>query len=169
MTSNRRLAVMIAGVVLASILSGSATTLGARAVDERSVVAASAIEGAAEHSGPARERRIAAGERLFNGSCAMCHGTNGAGMARLIPPLARSDFIGADRRRAVAVVVNGYRGKLTVNGGEYNAEMPRLSQFSDAEFADILSYVFTAWGNDAGVVSAEEVAAARVTGQATAR
>ncbi len=169
MTTHRRAAVMVIGLALESVLYGMGSTAHAAVGEANAVAATSKVDAAAERSGSARERRLIAGQALFNGSCAMCHGSNGTGMARLIPPLARSDFIDADPRRAVAVVVNGYRGRLKVNGGDYNAEMPRLTRFSDAEFADILTYVFNAWGNDWGVVTAEQVAAARNAGNGMER
>jgi nitrite reductase (NO-forming) len=52
-------------------------------------------------------------------------------------------------------------GPVTVNGNEYNSVMPPMSQLTDDEVANILTYVLNSWGNDDGTVTSPEVAAVR--------
>src|SRR3954469_18738834 len=68
--------------------------------------------------------QIKAGQALFAGTCSVCHQANGAGMAGVFPPLAKSDFFAGDIKRAINVVLHGLSGKVTVNGQEYNSVMP---------------------------------------------
>ncbi|MGH8286585.1 MAG: copper-containing nitrite reductase, partial [Steroidobacteraceae bacterium] len=77
------------------------------------------------------EQQVAAGAALFNGTCSVCHQDTGAGLPDVFPPLARSDYLLADRKRAIALVLNGLSGPVTVNGKTYNSVMPPMSQLND--------------------------------------
>lgn len=86
----------------------------------------------------------------------------------MFPPLAKSDFLGADPKRAVGVVLNGLSGKVTVNGKDYNSVMPPMNQLNDDEVANILTYVLNSWDNPGGSVSADDVKKARASKPAAA-
>ncbi len=117
---------------------------------------------AAEFTGTAtKEQRIAAGRVLYNGTCSVCHQQNGEGLANVFPPLAKSDYLMADNKRAIEIVLNGLSGPVTVNGNDFNSVMPPMSQLNDDEIANILSFALNSWGNENGVVSSEDVAAVR--------
>jgi nitrite reductase (NO-forming) len=79
----------------------------------------------------------------------------------VFPPLAGSDLLKADPKRAIHIALNGLIGKVTVNGVEYNSIMPPMSQLIDDELANILTFVLNEWGNDGGRVKASEVVAVR--------
>ncbi|MBS0376816.1 MAG: nitrite reductase, copper-containing [Proteobacteria bacterium] len=104
-----------------------------------------------------------AGEKLFTGTCSVCHQATGQGLEGVFPPLAKSDFLMADLKRAIGIVLNGLTGPVTVNGKTYNSVMPPMSQLNDDEVANILTYVRNAWGNEDATVSAAEVAEIRKT------
>ena len=108
-----------------------------------------------------KEQRISAGGVLYNGTCSVCHQQNGEGLAGVFPPLANSDYLMADTRRAIEVVLNGLTGPVTVNGSDFNSVMPPMSQLNDDEIANILTFVLNNWGNEDGVVSSDDVAAVR--------
>src|SRR4051812_15436214 len=101
--------------------------------------------------------QVKAGQALVSGTCSGCHQANGAGMAGVFPPLAKSDFLGTDPKRAVDVVLHGLSGKVTVNGQEYNSVMPPMNQLNDDEVANILTYVFNSGGNPGGAISKDDV------------
>ena len=103
------------------------------------------------------EEQVKAGAVLFNGTCSVCHQNDGAGVANVFPPLAKSDFLAADKKRAIGIPLNGLTGPVTVNGQPYNSVMPPMSQLNDDEIANILTYVLNSWGNPGGRVSTEEV------------
>jgi nitrite reductase (NO-forming) len=109
------------------------------------------------------EQQVRAGESRFTGTCSVCHQANGQGLEGVFPPLAKSDFLMADKQRAIGIVVNGLNGKVTVNGKTYDSVMPPMSQLTDDEIANILTYVRNSWGNKGDAVSAAEVAQIRKT------
>ena len=104
-----------------------------------------------------------AGEALFAGTCSVCHQANGAGLPSVFPPLAKSDYLAADPKHAIDVVLRGLTGKLKVNGGNYDSVMPPMNQLNDDEVANILTYVLNSWGNPGGRISTEDVKKARAT------
>ena len=106
------------------------------------------------------DARIARGAVVFFENCASCHQGEGEGVATEVPPLAESDFLNEDKARAIDIVVNGLDGEVVVNGHEFAGRMPSLG-LSDDDIADVLTYVFSQWGNTAQVVLPEEVVAAR--------
>ena len=101
------------------------------------------------------------GSRVFAAACLACHQADGKGLPGAFPPLADSDYLKADPKRAIGIVLHGLTGAVTVNGKEFNSVMPPMPQLSDAEIADVLTYVMNSWGNDLGVVTAADVAAVR--------
>ncbi len=107
------------------------------------------------------DEQIAAGKELFNGTCATCHQPNGAGMAGVFPPLAKSDYFAADKTRLASVILHGLQGPVTVNGKDYNSIMPPMNQLTDDEVAQLSTYVLNSWGNPGGHVTKDEAAAAR--------
>jgi nitrite reductase (NO-forming) len=79
----------------------------------------------------------------------------------VFPPLAGSDFLMSDKLRAVNIAVHGLKGRVTVNGQEYDNVMPPMGHLSDAELANILTFVRSNWGNSGEAVSPDEVAKER--------
>jgi nitrite reductase (NO-forming) len=116
-------------------------------------------------AGNTKAGQVRAGEKLFAGTCSVCHQNNGQGLEGVFPPLAKSDFLMGDVKRAIGIVLNGLNGKVTVNGKTFNSVMPPMSQLNDDEIANILTYVRNSWGNVDGTVSSAEVAEIRRTTQ----
>jgi nitrite reductase (NO-forming) len=134
--------------------------LGDKAVAEgTSVVRETAV--AMQAGSVTKEQQLDAGKVLYNGTCSVCHQNNGGGMAGVFPPLAGSDYLMADTRRAIGIVLNGLTGPVTVNGQNYNSVMPPMSQLTDDEVANIMTYVLNSFGNENGVVSSGEVTEVR--------
>lgn len=106
------------------------------------------------------EQRIARGAAVFLENCASCHQGQGQGIEGEVPPLAGSDFLNADKERAIRVVANGLDGEVVVNGHEFASRMPSLG-LSDDDVSSVLTYVFSQWGNSGQVVLPEEVTAIR--------
>jgi nitrite reductase (NO-forming)/hydroxylamine reductase len=105
--------------------------------------------------------QIAAGETVFKAACIPCHQPDGKGLPGMFPPLAGSDFLQADKKRAVGIVLHGLQGKVTVLGKTFDAAMPPMSQLSDSDIANVLTFVLNSWGNSGGSVSTGEVAQIR--------
>jgi nitrite reductase (NO-forming) len=107
-----------------------------------------------------RDERVTFGRRVYDQNCVACHQRNGAGLPPAFPPLAQSDFLNADKRRAIGVLIGGLQGSITVNGITYNGVMPAL-RLDDDDIASVLTYVYSQWGNRGHDVTPAEVAAVR--------
>jgi nitrite reductase (NO-forming) len=107
--------------------------------------------------------QITMGERIYAQNCAACHQPDGSGLAGAFPPVARSDYLNADVNRAIGVVLNGLSGPITVNGVQYNSLMPALA-LNDEDVANVLTYVYSQWGNNGSRVSPDQVKAVRAAG-----
>lgn len=110
------------------------------------------------------EEKIARGKRIYETSCFACHQTSGEGMPGAFPPLAKSDYLN-NKNKAISAVIHGLEGKVTVNGKEYNSVMP-AQVLSDEDAANVLTYVYSAWGNSKKVVTPADVKAVRASGKA---
>jgi nitrite reductase (NO-forming) len=116
--------------------------------------------GQGERRAQSPAERIELGQAVYERNCAACHQANGAGLPGAFPPLARSDFLNADKARAIGIVVSGLQGPITVNGDEYNGVMP-AQRMDDHDIANVLTYVYSQWGNAGHVVTEAEVDAVR--------
>ncbi len=114
------------------------------------------------------QEQIDAGKALFAGTCSTCHQPEGQGMDGVFPPLAASDYIKANPKRVPEVILHGLVGPVTVNGKDYNSNMPPMSQLTDDEVANISTYVLNSWGNPGGRVSKADAAAVRTKKPANA-
>jgi mono/diheme cytochrome c family protein len=103
-----------------------------------------------------KAERIQLGRRLFGSICAACHQTTGLGRANMFPPLAGSDFLNANKTRAINIVIFGRQGEVIVNGMKYNNNMPSFP-LSDQDIANVLTYVYNSFGNSGLEVKPEEV------------
>lgn len=106
------------------------------------------------------EQRMEHGAKVYAANCAACHQANGAGIAGAFPPLAGSDYLMADKDRAIGVVLHGLEGPVTVNGQAYNSVMPALG-LSDDDAASVLTYVRSSWGNKGDLIGQQDVAKVR--------
>jgi mono/diheme cytochrome c family protein len=102
------------------------------------------------------------GAVVFSGHCAACHQATGQGLPGVFPPLALSEYVNGDPARLARLVLRGLTGPVTVAGASVNGAMPAWAdQLTDTEVAAVLTYVRSHFGNRAGPVSADAVAAAR--------
>ena len=104
-----------------------------------------------------------AGEVTFMGVCSACHQRNAAGLPGVFPPLASSDYLMADKRRSIEVILRGLSGPITVNGANFSGAMPAFANLTDHEIADVLTYVRSHSGNRGDAVTTAEVAAVRAS------
>ncbi|NWK55615.1 ThuA domain-containing protein [Verrucomicrobiaceae bacterium N1E253] len=103
----------------------------------------------------------ARGVAIYNQMCIACHGSEGAGVAGVFPPLDGSDWLIAEPMHAAAILIHGLKGPIKVNGKAYNGVMPPLVDIKNQQIADVLTYVRQSWSNDLPPLSVEEVKKAR--------
>ena len=114
------------------------------------------------------------GEATYQANCASCHQANGQGIPSAFPPLVGHvpELLAPEGGRTYLVhtLLYGLQGSITVDGQTYNGVMPAWQQLDDAQLADLLTYISTAWENEADLpegfepFTAEEVAAQRDLG-----
>ena len=97
------------------------------------------------------------GEKLYAEHCASCHGDQGQGLERLIPPLAGADYLARNRAELPCLIRRGQHGPITVNGVLYNQVMPAHTDLSPAKLTNLLNYVESHWGNVATPRTIREV------------
>jgi mono/diheme cytochrome c family protein len=103
---------------------------------------------------------ITRGKEIYAIQCMSCHQENGEGIEGAFPPLAKSDYLMADKKRSVTQVLKGLTGEIKVNGKTYNGDMPALD-LTDEEVSDVLNYVRNSWGNKGNAVKPADVKALR--------
>lgn len=95
---------------------------------------------------------IEQGETLYNDFCAACHQPEGQGVPGgagvAVAPLDGSDFVTGEPEGLIMAILGGYGPMPSFQGA-----------VSHEELAAVVSYIRTAWSNDASVVQPEMVAA----------
>lgn len=98
------------------------------------------------------------GQSLFNDNCSACHQKTGLGVKGAFPALAGDKLVKGPAPLLVTTVLNGRGG------------MPAFkSDLSDAQLAQVLTYVRASWGNKAGPVAPADIAAGRRKSSAVAQ
>lgn len=100
------------------------------------------------------------GKEVYASYCITCHMENGEGIESVFPPVAKSDYLMADKKRSIVQIMKGVSGEIKVNGAVYNGEMTSFD-LSDQEISDVLNYIRNSFGNKGAAVTVEEVAAQR--------
>ena len=96
------------------------------------------------------------GAKIYAEKCVACHQVTGLGIPSAFPPLKGSDYLFADKKRAVEQVLNGSHEEMTVNGAVYNLPMPfQVDTHEDA--VAVINYTLNAWGNNGGSITIDEV------------
>jgi len=109
-----------------------------------------------------KQERITRGKTIYHSICMACHQAEGQGIPKAFPPLAKSDYLNADTKRAIGVVLHGLQGKVTVNGETFESIMPQLG-LNDEQAANVLTFVYNQWGNNGTEVTPEMVKEVRAT------
>ena len=99
------------------------------------------------------------GAKIYSANCSSCHGADGTGTAGAFPPLADNSMVTGSADKVIAAVKNGLTGETKVNGKTYNGAMPAWKdKLSNAEIAEVVTYIRSSWGNAASAVTEEQVA-----------
>jgi len=97
------------------------------------------------------------GKQIFGSKCAACHQATGQGVAGVFPPLAGVAWVTGDEKVLINILLHGVNGELKVNGVDYNGAMPAWKSMSDGELAAVMSYIRSAWGNQAAAITPDAV------------
>ena len=124
-------------------------------------VAAAPAPAPAAASGPYKFD-AARGAALYATNCTACHQATGMGLPGAFPPLKDNPAVlDDDPAKQIATILNGLHGEA-INGTNYPSAMPPFAAaLNDADIADIANHERTSWGNQATLVTADQVKAAR--------
>jgi mono/diheme cytochrome c family protein len=102
------------------------------------------------------------GKALFTANCVACHQATGTGVPGVFPPLDGSEWVKADGRVVINILLHGIEGEIKVKDTVYKGSMPSFGdKFSDDEVAAVATYIRSHWSNSADAVNAGQVAAER--------
>jgi cytochrome c oxidase cbb3-type subunit 2 len=106
------------------------------------------------------------GNRVYQTYCAGCHQTNGEGLPGIFPALKNDPVVTADDpEKHIQVVLFGLKGQ-TIKGEKYTAEMPaHQDTLSDEQIAAAINHERTSWGNNAPLVTPQDVEEIRKKGK----
>ncbi len=104
---------------------------------------------------------LSTGEQIYKNNCMVCHMENGLGLAGTFPPLAKSDYLLADKNRAILQTLVGSKEPITINGIEYPGSVMTIVELNEQQTVDVVNYILNSWGNEGGTVTLEDVKAAK--------
>lgn len=97
---------------------------------------------AACQQGDASMETLGHGASLYKKHCANCHQQDGSGLASLIPPLNQSDYLAQHAEQLPCIIKQGLKGKIMVNGKDYQLLMPAAPKLSQQELKDLSVFVW---------------------------
>jgi cytochrome c len=86
-------------------------------------------------------QQLSSGAKLYELHCSNCHQADGSGLAQLIPPLKRADYLSKAALNLPCIIKKGMQGSMVVNGVEYNQKMPAQTNLSDKDILHICLFV----------------------------
>ena len=109
----------------------------------------------------ASDDQMKRGAAVYARTCIACHQPTGMGLPPVFPPIANAPIVVGNPELPIKFILQGLMGPITVNGTTYNSMMPPVAGVSDAEIADVLTYVRQSFGNKGNPVTADQVKAVR--------
>src|SRR5258708_39769399 len=103
---------------------------------------------------------ISRGKDIYIAQCLTCHLDQGEGIEDVYPPLAKADYLMANKKRSIQQVLYGAKGEMKVNGKTYSAEMSAFD-LTDQQASDVLNYIRNSFGNKGSAVTPDEVKVSR--------
>jgi mono/diheme cytochrome c family protein len=102
------------------------------------------------------------GFNVYRSFCASCHRDDGRGVPNVFPALAANpSVIAEDTTSLIRLLVEGGNSPSTLAGPQ-RQQMPGFATtLADVEIAQVLTYIRSAWGNNAQSITANDVATLR--------
>ncbi|PMS35102.1 cytochrome c [Trinickia symbiotica] len=104
------------------------------------------------------------GFNVYRSFCARCHGEDGKGIPNVFPALAGNPSVLAkDTTSLIRLLVEGGSSSATKSGPPRQRMPGFAGTLVDAQIGQVLTYVRSAWGNDAQPISGNDVNSLRQT------
>ena len=91
------------------------------------------------------QQHFSNGKLVYKNNCANCHGDAGEGLAQLIPPLQKSDYLKQNFDKLPQIITNGLQGEILVNGVPYNQPMQAITTLTKVDIGYLMSYMSKAF------------------------
>ncbi len=99
-------------------------------------------------------------QSIYLANCSGCHGASGKGAVNIAPPLAKNPYVTGSPKMVIQTMLAGMVGPIKERGTTWSGSMPPWQgTLSNAQLAEVITYIRTSWGNKATPVSAQDVAA----------
>ena len=99
---------------------------------------------------------IQRGKAVYTSLCIACHQADGGGVPNLNPPLIKTSFVLGDKKRLINILLKGMQG-ADIDGESYSNVMPPVTQLTNQQIADVLTFVRNNFGNKASQVTLADV------------
>ncbi|ABE36096.1 cytochrome c family protein [Paraburkholderia xenovorans LB400] len=105
---------------------------------------------------------LSVGYNVYRSFCAQCHGGDGRGVPNVFPALAgNSSVLAEDTTSLIRLLVEGGNSPSTLTGPP-RQQMPRFADtLADVQIGQVLTYIRSAWGNNAQPITANDVSSLR--------
>jgi len=111
---------------------------------------------------PPSPAQMAAGKKLYNSVCVACHEEDGSGAPRIYPPLpGNANLQSSDASSTLRIILDGAETVTTPRAPNKGSMPGYAAKMTDQEIADVTNFIRNSWGNEAPLVTADEVAKAR--------
>lgn len=107
-------------------------------------------------------QHLSSGQLLYLNNCAACHAVSGEGAKGIFPRLNGAEIVVSENPTAlIAIMLKGAQTPSTQHAPSILAMPGFAHRLSDAQVADLATFLRTGWSNDAASVSASDVAKVR--------
>lgn len=103
------------------------------------------------------EARMENGKKVYQTYCQSCHMENGAGVPRMNGPLIGSKYVAGGKEKLISIVLHGSAALANDPERKYQNTMPSMSNLTDQEIADVLTYIRNSFNNKGLEITPEEV------------
>lgn len=100
---------------------------------------------------------MANGKKIYNTDCLGCHMEDAMGVPGLNPPLVKSELLLNDKAKSIRVVLRGSEELKDDPNTDYKNAMAALSNLTDQEIADVLTFTRNSFGNKAARITESDV------------
>ncbi len=119
-----------------------------------------------EPHSPSNGNRIASsltpGKDVYGSFCARCHREDGSGVPHAFPALAGNpSVLTEDTTSLIRLLVEGGNSPSTLTGPPRQAMPGFVGTLADVQIANVLTYIRSAWGNDAQPITTNDVSTLR--------
>ena len=109
-------------------------------------------------------KNLTLGERLYVDNCGACHFVSGEGAAQVFPRVNGASVVNANNATALIHVILAGAQTPSTERAPSVLPMPGFAErMSDAEVAELATFLRQGWSNHAGAVTAEQVSEVRTS------